>query len=82
MRVLAICKNTNGHTIGAKISTSNTRSVIYSTEQLKQIFVAYGSSAFENAILTKDGFVRARSGNRLEVETPDTVAQKDNVIPV
>lgn len=82
MRVLAICKNTNGYTIGAKISTSNTRSVMCSTEQLKQMFVAYGSGVFENAILTKDGFVRARSGNRLEVEIHDTDVQKRNSILV
>ena len=68
MYVLAIIKDVNSHTVGARIVAGKAQGITCSTEQLKQMFMQYGSSAFENAILTKNGFVRAKSGEHLSIE--------------
>lgn len=82
MQVVAICKDGNGHTVGARISGTDSEGAVYYTGQLKQLFKQQGSDIFSNAILTRDGFVRAKQGNKLGIEILATPVKKDKVITV
>lgn len=82
MQVIAICKDRDGHTLGARIRSTDADDTVYYTEQLKQLFIQYGSAVFSNAILTKDGFVRAKRGSKLGIETHTVSTTKTKSITV
>ena len=65
-KVISILKDKKGNTIGAKIEYNGYR-INLSTIKLINL---HGRVEFENAIITKDGFVKAKSGN-LPVEIFD-----------
>ncbi len=64
-RVLSIVKNKDGKTIGARVFDGKSNHDVQ-TATLKEMYKQ--GIVFDNAILTSDGFVRAKAGGSLKVE--------------
>lgn len=78
MRVIAILKNNNGETIGARIE-NDSKIIDATTEQLKE---KYKSIKFDNAILNNNGYVKSKSGKLPKIIkkiTPNTIENSEMV---